>query len=102
MGKERKSKRQLVRDEKRAKKRARELENEDARQETKRQRKDQDAQSASEAAPDFMPLDDDDDKELATSQSLKPPRDGPEKEFFGMLAEEEQEYFRRADELLEM
>ncbi|KAJ3538916.1 hypothetical protein NM208_g5694 [Fusarium decemcellulare] len=25
-----------------------------------------------------------------------------EKEFFGMLAEEEQEYFRRADELLEL
>ncbi|KAK1989837.1 pumilio-family RNA binding repeat domain-containing protein [Colletotrichum falcatum] len=27
---------------------------------------------------------------------------GPEKEFFGMLADEEQEYFRRADELLEL
>ncbi|KAF6827631.1 putative pumilio-family RNA binding repeat domain-containing protein [Colletotrichum plurivorum] len=27
---------------------------------------------------------------------------GPEREFFGMLADEEQEYFRRADELLEL
>lgn len=28
--------------------------------------------------------------------------DAPEKEFFGMLSDEEQEYFRRADELLEL
>src|SRR5689334_500587 len=36
-------------------------------------------------------------------QSQDVQQDGPgETEFFGMLAEEEQEYFRRADEMLEL
>ncbi|XWW92341.1 hypothetical protein V2A60_000264 [Cordyceps javanica] len=39
----------------------------------------------------------------ATSGAFADHEDGPgEKEFFGMLADEEQEYFRRADEMLEL
>jgi nucleolar protein 9 len=88
MGKERKSKRQLVRDEKRKKKRDRELGEEEAAQEAKRQRREE----RKDEEVDYIPLDDDE----------KRPRTEPDREFFGMLADEEQEYFRRSDELLEL
>ncbi|KAK3990935.1 nucleolar protein 9 [Cladorrhinum sp. PSN332] len=125
MGKNRKSKRQLVRDEKRAKKRglenAAEEEEEEQVLDTKRQRRDD-----YDAAADFIPLGDDDDSPKFVidtvgdkSKKKKKAEDDNqddsldlggagggggsfEREFFGMLAEQEQEYFRRADELLEL
>ncbi|KAK4157704.1 hypothetical protein C8A00DRAFT_29388 [Chaetomidium leptoderma] len=109
MGKNRKSKRQLVRDEKRAKKRGRDVADDEERS-SKRQRHDDDGDHQQpqetnalytlDPNADFIPFDDD-----------EPPKDGPthrdrggnfEREFFGMLADEEQEYFRHADELLEL
>jgi len=95
MGKSRKSKRQLVRDEKRKKKRDRDLveeEEEPEVPEAKRQRR-----QAENHNLDFISLDDD-----VPMGDGGPSRDRPEKEFFGMLADEEQEYFRHADELLEL
>ncbi|KAK3900336.1 armadillo-type protein [Staphylotrichum tortipilum] len=116
MGKNRKSKRQLVRDEKRAKKRDRELADGEERA-AKRQRNgdddhgddndnDYDYQQQSnndlftlDPNADFIPLDDGDQQPLARPRA----RGGNfEREFFGMLADQEQEYFRHADELLEL
>ncbi|KAK3319843.1 armadillo-type protein [Cercophora scortea] len=101
MGKNRKSKRQLVRDEKRAKKRGNEVEEEEER-DAKRQRRNDDTAAAdldvNEIGNEYIPLDDEDDE----NAPHKLPRHGFEREFFGMLADEEQEYFRRADELLEL
>lgn len=94
MGKIRKSKRQLIRDEKRAKKRAREVE--EPEPETKRQRRD-DVSEGLESA-DYIPLED--DNNAAPSGGAAGP--GFEREFFGMLEDQEQEYFRHADELLEL
>jgi len=109
MGKNRKSKRQLLRDEKRAKKRGREN-NEDEERDAKRQRNedgDEILEGTNEPvldpSADFIPLDDGADLE-------NQPRGGGgggfsgafDREFFGMLAEQEQEYFRHADELLEL
>ncbi|KXX80738.1 Nucleolar protein 9 [Madurella mycetomatis] len=113
MGKNRKSKRQLIRDEKRAKKRGRDLAEEEERN-AKRQRQDNDDNNAGDAfanfdpAADFIPLDDDDtnyghngttdyndNNDRGRGQNF-------EREFFGMLADEEQEYFRHADEMLEL
>lgn len=106
MGKERKSKRQLIRDEKKAKKHARDVENATSSREKKRQRvEDQDADDNDvheydEAAPpadgaDYPPLDNGDGGNWQRGPTA------PEREFFGMLADEEQEYFRSADEKLE-
>jgi nucleolar protein 9 len=89
MGKERKSKRQLIRDEKRKKKRDTELADDDEKRDTKRQRIE--ISDAVNGNAEFIPLDDGHHGPSA-----------PEKEFFGMLADEEQEYFRHADELLEL
>lgn len=127
MGKNRKSKRQLIRDEKRAKKRGIELaageeEEEQEFLDTKRQRRDDYDPTA-----DFIPLDDDAEnnsnanfvidlvgkrKKKANDGNQEDGLEGAagaggggghfEREFFGMLAEQEQEYFRRADELLEL
>ncbi|KAK4160096.1 nucleolar protein 9 [Cladorrhinum sp. PSN259] len=126
MGKNRKSKRQLVRDEKRAKKRGFEIaaeEEEEQVLDTKRQRRDDYNPTA-----DFIPLDDGEENanfviDTVGDKSKKQKKihddnqgdgfelggaDGGggggsfEREFFGMLAEGEQEYFRRADELLEL
>lgn len=103
MGKERKSKRQLIRDEKKAKKRAREVEDGEAKLEKKRQRRDDDE----------APLDGGDNREAAVDGAdYYPPENGdgdhyrrgpavPEREFFGMLTDEEQEAFRSADQQLE-
>lgn len=96
MGKNRKSKRQLVRDEKRAKKRGRENEDEEEKVETKRQRT-----TDFDAGADYIPLDDDNELDGA-ERPIRGLGGGPfEREFFGMLEEQEQEFFRRADELLE-
>ncbi|KAK0725341.1 armadillo-type protein [Lasiosphaeris hirsuta] len=101
MGKARKSKRQLVRDEKRAKKRGREVAADEPQESpdhsAKRQRRDEPGNA------NYIPLDDGDN----SAPVRKQPRadySSPafEREFFGMLAEEEQEYFRHADELLEL
>jgi nucleolar protein 9 len=110
MGKNRKSKRQLIRDEKRAKKRERERADEGER-DAKRQRRNDD-DGGNEAAngsntydpnADYIPFDDDDDgnngksnrRGVGVGQTF-------EREFFGMLADQEQEYFRHADEMLEL
>lgn len=115
MGKHRKSKRQLIRDEKRAKKRGRELANDEERH-AKRQRRNDDttkndagAASASfDPNADYIPLDDHDDAANQNNQDGAKDNNsgggGPgfTREFFGMLADEEQEYFRHADEMLEL
>ncbi|KAK4096759.1 ARM repeat-containing protein [Parathielavia hyrcaniae] len=103
MGKTRKSKRQLIRDEKRAKKRGRELADDEERG-AKRQRHDDDDNGNSfytlDPNADFIALDDDERTHDAPSHR---DRGGNfEREFFGMLADQEQEYFRHADELLEL
>ncbi|KAK4231966.1 armadillo-type protein [Podospora fimiseda] len=116
MGKNRKSKRQLIRDEKRAKKRGLENAAEEEKQvlDAKRQRHDDYDPTA-----DFIPLDEDEPDRVDKSKKKKKAHDDTqedggfehggaggggsfEREFFGMLAEQEQEYFRRADELLEL
>ncbi|KAL2023762.1 hypothetical protein VTK56DRAFT_1476 [Thermocarpiscus australiensis] len=102
MGKHRKSKRQLIRDEKRAKKRGREVAEEEERN-AKRQRRneDNDQQEANafddfDFNADYVAFDDGDNTGNAKNSKTF------EREFFGMLADEEQEYFRHADELLEL
>ncbi|OIW26535.1 ARM repeat-containing protein [Coniochaeta ligniaria NRRL 30616] len=90
MGKERKSKRQLIRDEKRKKQRNTELAEEETKRDSKRQRVE--ASNTVDGDAEFIPFDDDGPRGPSA----------PEKEFFGMLADEEQEYFRHADELLEL
>lgn len=101
MAKERKSKRQLIRDEKKAKKRARELEHAETSREKKRQRVEGDEafdvdESAAQHGADYIPFNDGGDGgDYQRGPSV------PEREFFGMLADEEQEYFRSADEKLE-
>lgn len=113
MGKNRKSKRQLIRDEKRAKKRDRELADEEVRS-AKRQRhhdddtgaQDQDQQELTfDPSADFIPLNDE-----FSGENTQPGRASGggqrggnfEREFFGMLSDQEQEYFRHADEMLEL
>ncbi|KAK3290726.1 armadillo-type protein [Chaetomium fimeti] len=108
----RKSKRQLVRDEKRAKKRDRDLADDEERS-AKRQRHHDDAADADnefaqsndfytlDPNADYIPFDDEEQPQNAAPTHHD--RGGNfEREFFGMLAEEEQEYFRHADELLEL
>lgn len=103
MGKERKSKRQLIRDEKKAKKRAREVEDGEAKREKKRQRReddeapldnDDDARAAIDGT-DYNPLENGDGEHYRRGPAV------PEREFFGMLTDEEQEAFRSADQQLE-
>ncbi|KAL2163428.1 hypothetical protein VTH06DRAFT_5485 [Thermothelomyces fergusii] len=115
MGKNRKSKRQLIRDEKRAKKRAREVAEEEERS-AKRQRQ-HDADGLRELSnedlftydpnADYIPFDEEEDGNDAAgygASAARPRARGGnfEREFFGMLGEQEQEYFRHADELLEL
>lgn len=100
MGKERKSKRQLIRDEKKAKKRARDIENAEATHDKKRQRveaADEEALYNNDAAQgaDYIPLDSHDNGGERRGFSA------PDREFFGMLTDEEQEFFRSADEQIE-
>ncbi|KAK3385068.1 armadillo-type protein [Podospora didyma] len=99
MGKARKSKRQLIRDEKRAKKRGREAEDDepDAKRQRQGDGKASDGGTHNVAAAEYIPFDDDAERPHRgfTSGTF-------EREFFGMLANEEQEYFRHADELLEL
>lgn len=104
MGKNRKSKRQLIRDEKRAKKRSRDGAEEEER-DTKRQRRVNDENDGFQNgdSADYIPLDDvDNSAKEGNGFPASASHNGFEREFFGMLAEEEQEYFRRADELLEL
>lgn len=102
MGKERKSKRQLIRDEKKAKKRARDIETAEAHHDKKRQR----VEAAEEGADapygedavesaDYIPFDRNNNDDGPRGPSA------PEREFFGMLTDEEQEFFRSADEQIE-
>lgn len=101
MARDKKSKRQLIRDEKKAKKRQRELENDETKQERKRQR----VEAADGDGGVDAPFDDGGYNGVA--EQIQHMGDGgvpsaePEREFFGMLADEEQEYFRSADEKLE-
>ncbi|KAK7745874.1 Nucleolar protein 9 [Cytospora paraplurivora] len=116
MGKERKSKRQLIRDEKKAKKRQREVDTEETKEERKRQRIEE-AQAGDDVAPGQDNYDGGGDFPISNGVSVGvgvgggggafPSNGGgafagePEREFFGMLNDEEQEYFRSADEKLE-
>lgn len=110
MGKNRKSKRQLVRDEKRAKKRGLEIEHEEERDIKKQRREEEAHQDAFAPVTDAgyvpPPLDGTYDENAFPGGPEEGRRNGPntnfEREFFGMLAEQEQEYFRHADELLEL
>lgn len=98
MARDKKSKRQLIRDEKKAKKRQRELENDETKQERKRQRIE-----AAEGDED-APFNEDGYNGGAEQPQYNGGGGGsgePEREFFGMLTDEEQEYFRSADEKLE-
>lgn len=102
MGKNRKSKRQLVRDERRKKKLGRRLANGEEGQEGGQEAETQQLQLETETKTqdqhaEFIPFDED-----VPMHDTAPPSYEPEKEFFGMLADEEQEYFRHADELLEL
>ncbi|SPQ24701.1 532b38d7-2ec4-4568-95ac-edf1b3e5f7ce [Thermothielavioides terrestris] len=109
MGKNRKSKRQLIRDEKRAKKRKRELADDEERA-AKRQHHDRDEtlldsgglNNDYDPTADFIPFDDDEPSASAANGNRGPRGGNFEREFFGMLADQEQEYFRHADELLEL
>jgi nucleolar protein 9 len=108
MGKDRKSKRQLVRDEKRAKKFGKKREREVTEEEepsAKRQRPSDDNEQPNgfarfDANADFVPFDD--DEPVQNVPSSRDRGGNFEREFFGMLGEQEQEYFRHADELLEL
>ena len=103
MGKNRKSKRQLIRDEKRKKKRDREFATDEPEPNAKRQRvdtsgKDDDNAAATANNPDLPGQ----EGAVGWGDALPHAGSAPEKEFFGMLTDEEQEYFRHADELLEL
>jgi len=98
MGKVRKSKRELVRDEKRKRKRDIAV----ASVRAKRQRLGE-PENIGEFVTTTSGLDGwNDDDNGRRPMRTPPPAAGPEREFFGHLADEEQEYFRRADELLEL
>ncbi|KAK3347905.1 armadillo-type protein [Neurospora tetraspora] len=106
MGKNRKSKRQLVRDEKRAKKRDREIEHEEERDIKKQRREEAQKEALAPAAAEYVPppLDGTYDENAfpGAPEGRRGPNTNFEREFFGMLEEQEQEYFRHADELLEL
>ncbi|KAL6852682.1 Nucleolar protein 9 [Amphichorda felina] len=94
-------KRATIREEK---KRKRQAENE-ANFAYKRQRRHDDEQDDNDNDNDNEWADHDGQAAAAAADGENAQADGsgaPEKEFFGMLADEEQEYFRRADELLEL
>lgn len=101
MARDKKSKRQLIRDEKKAKKRQREVENDETKQERKRQR----VEAAEGDGDEGAPFNDDGPDAAAEQIQYTGGAGGqaaePEREFFGMLTDEEQEYFRSADEKLE-
>ncbi|TQN71140.1 Nucleolar protein 9 [Colletotrichum shisoi] len=95
------TKRQAIRDERKKKRRETHEENPEAiddQRQSKRRRvgdeEDQDQDQDQDA--EHQTFDDAGDHQQSFHGN------GPEKEFFGMLADEEQEYFRRADELLEL
>ncbi|OHF04528.1 pumilio-family RNA binding repeat domain-containing protein [Colletotrichum orchidophilum] len=88
------TKRQAIRDERKKKRREAPEENHEANQDersSKRRRVQDEEQDGEQPAFDD-----------ANEQEHSFRGNGPEVEFFGMLADEEQEYFRRADELLEL
>ncbi|GJC91621.1 pumilio-family RNA binding repeat domain-containing protein [Colletotrichum higginsianum] len=93
------TKRQAIRDERKKKRRETHEENPDAiddeRQSKRRRVGDEEDQDQDQDA-EHQTYDDAGDHQQSFHGN------GPEKEFFGMLADEEQEYFRRADELLEL
>lgn len=108
MGKERMSKRQLIRAERKAKRNSRAVENVRA----KRQRREgpdadnNDIHEYNDAVPpadgaDYVPLDNGHGDRNSDGEQWRRGPSAPEREFFGMLADSEQEYFRSADEKLE-
>ncbi|KAF9869234.1 hypothetical protein CkaCkLH20_13293 [Colletotrichum karsti] len=86
------TKRQAIRDERKQKRRETHEANFEERR-AKRRRTEDETEENAEPANDY---------ENDGEQQQSFPSNGPEREFFGMLADEEQEYFRRADELLEL
>ncbi|KAI7776801.1 hypothetical protein LA080_004457 [Diaporthe eres] len=101
MARDKKSKRQLIRDEKKAKKRQREAENDETKQERKRQRVEAADGDGDEGAPFNDEGYDGGAEQMQYNGGGGGPAAEPEREFFGMLTDEEQEYFRSADEKLE-
>ncbi|WQF78535.1 Putative nucleolar protein [Colletotrichum destructivum] len=93
------TKRQAIRDERKKKRRETHEENpeaiDDERQSKRRRVGDEEDEDQDQDA-EHQTFDDAGDHQQSFHGN------GPEKEFFGMLADEEQEYFRRADELLEL
>ncbi|KAF4925703.1 Nucleolar protein 9 [Colletotrichum viniferum] len=92
------TKRQAIRDERKKKRRETHEANYDAKDEerqSKRRRTEDESQEQGQEGQEQV-YDD------AGEQQQSFPSNGPEREFFGMLADEEQEYFRRADEMLEL
>lgn len=102
MARDKKSKRQLIRDEKKAKKRQREVEDDETKQERKRQRVEvADGEDGDGAAFADNGYDGVAGQIEHVGGGGGHPSAEPEREFFGMLTDEEQEYFRSADEKLE-
>ncbi|KAM0276394.1 hypothetical protein ACHAQH_006796 [Verticillium albo-atrum] len=102
MGKPR-TKRQQVRDERKAKRKAAQESGAETTRETKRRRTSDDEASDHDDAPAAKRAHRSNDDEYVNDPfGNGGSQDRPEREFFGMLDDEEQEYFKRADEMLEL
>ncbi|TEA14412.1 Nucleolar protein 9 [Colletotrichum sidae] len=93
------TKRQAIRDERKKKRRETHEANFEERH-SKRRRVEDEPEESEQPAYDDAPGGEGEGEGEAHEQTFH--NNGPEKEFFGMLADEEQEYFRHADELLEL
>lgn len=100
MGKPR-TKRQQLREERKQKRKAQQETNLEAKHDKKRRR----TEDGDEEGGDFASQNHEEPSAKRHDDGASHPDDGPqrpEREFFGMLDDDEQEYFRRADELLEL
>lgn len=79
----------------------RKLENEDEEQAYKRSKHEDDSAQLDAEPADFLPADEDQYEEFAGHEPASHSQPG-EMPFYGMLDDEEQEYFKRADEMLEL
>ncbi|KAI0165117.1 ARM repeat-containing protein [Hypoxylon sp. FL1284] len=94
------SKRQAIRDERKAKRREKAIAADEASQETKRRRIDDgDGNDNGDDTGEREPVFDDGYDQLQPRLGGPPPAD---REFFGMLSDQEQEYFRSVDEQLDI
>jgi nucleolar protein 9 len=79
----------------------RKLEQEDGEQVHKKSRLDDESAHVEAEPADFLPLEEGQHEEFAELEPGSYPQPG-EMPFYGMLDDEEQEYFKRADEMLEL